>query len=65
MAHFEAARAAAPKCAMAELSKAWLHAMSNDPTGVATARAAIANTRLTLQREAIFATICPYIVLRL
>jgi tetratricopeptide (TPR) repeat protein len=40
MAHIEAARVAAPECAMAELGKAWVLALSNDPSGVATARAA-------------------------
>lgn len=41
LARFDAARAAAPGCAMAELGKAWVLAMSNDPAGVATARASL------------------------
>ena len=53
MAQFEAARAAAPTCAMAEMSKAWLHAMSNDSTGVATARASIEGARTDFHRSAI------------
>ena len=40
-AHFDAARAAAPGCAMAELGKAWGLVMSNDPTTVASARSAV------------------------
>ena len=31
-ANFDAASKAAPECAMAELGKAWLLVMSNDPT---------------------------------
>jgi hypothetical protein len=41
MAHFEAARIAAPLCAMAELGRAWVLALSNDPTGVTTARTVV------------------------
>ena len=37
-AHFDAALAAAPDCAMAALGKAWVLALSNDPAGVTTAR---------------------------
>ena len=45
MGHFDAALAAAPDCAMAELGKAWLLAMSNDPAGVMTARTAVERIR--------------------
>lgn len=41
VAHFDAARSAAPGCAMAELGKVWLLVISNDPTNVATARSAV------------------------
>jgi tetratricopeptide (TPR) repeat protein len=51
MAHFDAARAAAPRCAMAELGKAWLLAMSNDPTGVMTARTAVERIRVLPMNE--------------
>lgn len=37
-AHFDAALATAPDCAMAALGRAWVLALSNDPGGVATAR---------------------------
>lgn len=40
-AHFDAAHAAAPGCAMAALGKAWLLVMSNDPIFVANARTAV------------------------
>lgn len=45
VAHFDAAREAAPGCAMAELGKAWVLAMSNDPAGVKSARAAVDDIR--------------------
>ncbi len=45
LAHFEAARTAAPDCTMAEFGKAWLLAMSNDPAGVAAAREAATRIR--------------------
>ena len=51
MGHFDAARAAAPGCAMAELGKAWLLAMSNDPTGVMTARSAVERIRILPMNE--------------
>ena len=51
MAHFEAARGDAPACAMAELGKAWLLAMSNDPAGVASARAAAGRIRALAMNE--------------
>ena len=51
MRHFDAARAAAPGCAMAELGKAWLLAMSNDPAGVMTARTAVEHIRTLPMNE--------------
>ncbi len=41
LVHFDAASAAAPGCAIAEIGKVWVQAMSNDPTAVAAARSAV------------------------
>ena len=51
IAHYAAARAAAPGCAMAELGKAWVLTMSNDPTSVATGRAAVESIRALALNE--------------
>ena len=51
MGHFEAACAAAPGCAMAELGKAWLLALSNDPTNVMAARTAAERIRTLAMNE--------------
>ena len=50
-AHFDAALAAAPGCAMAALGKAWVLAMSNDPAGVTTARASAERIRALPMNE--------------
>lgn len=51
LAELEAARAAAPGCTMVHIAKAWLSAMSNDPAGVASARAAVAPIRAMPMNE--------------
>ena len=51
LAHFDAARRSAPGCAMAELGKAWLLVMSNDPASVANARAAVEDIRAVPMNE--------------
>ena len=51
IAHFDAARVAAPGCAMAALGKAWVLAMSNDPAGVTSARGAVSQIRTLPMNE--------------
>ena len=51
VAHFDAAREAAPDCAMAQIGKAWLLVMSNDPAGVASAVGAVERIRTLAMNE--------------
>jgi hypothetical protein len=51
MGSLEAARDAAPGCAMAHLGKAWIQALSNDRATVASARGAIEDMRVFALNE--------------